>query len=262
MPNTEVDLINKLEGGAIEEVSVGTQYKHLNCSACGWDYLGADATDENIWTMTCANDHRLGEDGNHLKLNGLDRWREQSLVSLGAAQGAKIVSRTQALLGADAYNALKASGRDPARTILFASATPIPEQDKMELEKLVTELTDAKAKVIVQAAEITALKLAADKVPALETKVTELTAEVATLKASDGVKAQEELKASMGFVRAEESRLAVALGATPLVETASLTELQASIEKNRTALGDRFKPAPQVVIQSKEDTPVSSFKTL
>lgn len=269
LPNTETEAINKVEGGAIEEMSVGTQYKHLNCSACGWDYLGDDATDDNVWELTCGNGHKLGTDGTHLKLNGLARWREQSLVSLGAAQNAKIMSRARALLGADEYNALKASsGRDLTRTILFASATPLPEKDQMDLTELVKELTTVKTNLALKetelagkVAEIATLKATADKVPALEAQVTTLTKEVETLKATDGAKAQADLKLSMEFVRKEADRLAVALGATPLKADASLTELQASIETNRVSLGDRFKPQPQVVIQKEDDGKVSAFKT-
>lgn len=268
LPNTEVDLVNKLEGGAIEEVSVGVRYKHLNCSECGWDYMGEDATFINLYDRVCANDHAIGKNGVHLKLNGLDRWMEMSLVPIGAANGAKIVSRTKALLGEDQYNALAASGFDPEMTVLYASQT-LPENDDMDLKELVEKVTaltasetTAKLALTNAQAEVATLKLAADKVPGLEAKVTELTSELVAAKAVDGVKAQADLTAALTFVRSEADRLCVAAGEAKLADTATLAEMQASIQKNRLKLADTF-PVGGVTTtpEPKSKAAPSAFKT-
>lgn len=253
----EKDLIAKVESGAIEEVSVGVSYKHINCSQCGWDYMGADAEFEHFYDRKCANGHEIGKDGVHVILNGLDRWMEQSLVSLGAAQGAKIVSRAKALLGQSEYNALAASGKDPSATILFASATPLPEKNEMDLTQLVKELTDAKVLIAQKDGEIAALKLAADKVGTLEKTVADLTTRVAELSGSDAAKltlqlsaAQEESKAALSLVRKEADRLAVAAGEKVLPAEATLAELSAAVENFRTKLSATFTGAPALELSS------------
>ena len=261
--NSETSIISKLETDSISEVSVGVRYKALNCSQCGWDFLGADATDEHIWSRTCGNDHQIGVEGVHLKLNGLDRWLEQSLVSLGAATGAKIIPRTKALLGDARYNELAATGVNPAGTTLYASATP---KDNMDLTKLIQELTDAKVLVAQKDAEIVALKLTAEKLTAAEAQVVTLSAEVAALKGTDILKLTEDRNAAVKFARTEADRLCLAAGVTPMAETASLTELTASISENRTKLADKFptggRSEPQGSSAGAQAAPASSFKTV
>ena len=240
IPNSEAGWIQKLESGVLEEVSVGTQYKHLNCSECGWDFMGSDATEEHIWSRTCANDHHIGTNGVHLILNGLDRWLEQSLVPRGAAQGAKIVARTKALLGQDTYNQLAASGKSPAATILFASATPLPPQENsdMDLTELVKQLTDAKVLIAQQKDQLATLQAASELLPTVQAQLTAAQAEVATLRGTDAVKLAEEKTAALGFIRAEAVRVALAAGDSEPPADANFATLSASIEKNRKKLQD------------------------
>lgn len=268
LPNTEKVLIDKLEGGAIEEVSIAARYKHLNCSDCGWDYMGEDATIINLYDRVCANEHQIGKNGVHLKLNGLDKWMETSLVPIGAANGAKIVSRTKALLGQEQYNALAASGRSPELTTLYASQ-PLPENDDMDLTQLMESVktltaSETTAKIALTAAneQIATLKLTAEKVAPLEAQVAELTSKLTAAQAVDGVKAQAELAAAMSFVRKEADRLCIAAGEAALADTATLADLQASIEKNRLKLADTF-PVNGVTTQvlTTRKPASSSFKT-
>lgn len=237
--NNEVDAIAKLEAGSVEEVSVGLRYKHLNCSQCGWDFMGPEATFMNFYDRVCGNDHQIGVDGVHLILNGLDRWMEQSLVSLGAAQGAKIVARTKSLLGNDSYNALAATGVDPSISTLYATLT-MPKEPDMDLKELVADLSAEKAKVIAKDTEIVGLTAAVttakDTITALETSMETLKAENETLKAGDAVKVKAERDAAFSFVRTEADRLCIAAGAPKLADTATLEELTASITTNRTKL--------------------------
>lgn len=238
--NNEEDLIGKLEAGSIEEVSVGVRYKHLNCSQCGWDYMGPEATMMNFYDRMCANEHEIGVDGVHVVCNGLDQWMEQSLVSLGAAQGAKIVARTKSLLGNDGYTALAASGIDPSVTTLFATATLPKETETMDMTQLVKDLTDAKALVLTKDAELGTLTATATaaktSVTELTAKVDALTAENTALKAGDLVKVTTERDAAFSFVREEADRLCVASGEAKLKTDATLDELKASIQTNRTKL--------------------------
>jgi hypothetical protein len=238
--NNEADTVAKLEAGSIEEVSVGLRYQHLNCSQCGWDYLGADATMMNFLDRMCANEHAIGTDGVHLVLNGLDRWMEQSLVSLGAAQGAKIVARTKSLLGNESYTALAASGIDPSASTLYATLTLPKETDTMEMKDLIKDLTDAKALVLskdVELGTLTASVAASQATLAeLQASVTTLTAANAAYVASDAAKIAADRTAAFAFIREEADRLCIASGVEKVKSEATLDELKASITANRTKL--------------------------
>lgn len=88
---THPDIVTKMDNGTIDQVSVGVLPSALQCSSCGWDFLGSEATFDNVWTATCGNDHVIGTDGVHANLTGLDLFYELSLVPMGAARGARIV---------------------------------------------------------------------------------------------------------------------------------------------------------------------------
>lgn len=238
------DLIAKLDSGVIDEVSVGLQASHLNCSECGFDYRGPDATFMHLYEGVCANGHEVGQDGVHVIMNGMDKFLELSLVSRGAAQKTKIVSRTKSIMGEDAFNKLAASGTNPEIITLFATPTTPQKEAPMDVNKLVEDLTTVKASVLVKDQEITSktatitelqasvATLTAEnatlKTNADATKVTALTAEVETLKASSGE--------VVAFVREEAERLSVAAGLPKPAEGIGFADLKASIETARTKL--------------------------
>ena len=238
--NNEADLVAKLEANSIDEVSVGVRYKHLNCSQCGWDYMGPEANMMNFYDRMCANEHAIGVDGVHVICNGLDQWMEQSLVSLGAAQGAKIVSRTKSLLGQESYTALAASGIDPTFTTLFATAKLPKETDTMDMKDLIADLTTVKASLLTKETELTTLTASAGVAQAtiaeLTATVAALTTENTTLKAGDLVKAEASLAAATSFLRDEADRLCVAVGVEKVKSDEGIPALTASISANRTKL--------------------------
>lgn len=272
---TGKDLIAKLETSVIDEVSVGLKTQHINCSECGFDYLGADSTFENIWTRTCNNGHEIGVNGTHTLLNGLDKFHELSLVSRGAAQKTKIVTRAKAVLGEDEYRKLAASGMQPEATILFASPTTVKKEPSMDVTKLVDDLTTAKASIVVKDGELTAAKTT---IATLEAKVTDLTGQVTTLSANaDAAKVTElttkltasetTATAALAFIRAEADRLAVAASLTKPADDADLEALQASITASRTKLAETLPVGGAANVQHKgtgsqaQAYPAASFKT-
>jgi len=242
---SETDLVAKLDGGAVEEVSVGLRTKHLNCSECGFDYLGEDSTFENIWGRVCANGHEIGVNGVHTLASELDTFMELSFVSKGASQGAKYVNRAKSLLGEATYNQqLAATGVPPDATCLFASPTPTTKEPSMDLTALVNDLTTAKASIQVKDGELATAKTTIEalnaEVKGLNTQVTELTAKadgskVPELEASLKT-TKETADAAVAFIRTEADRLAVAAGLTKPADDASLEDLTASIETARTKL--------------------------
>ncbi len=257
LPNSEVDLINKLETDVINEVSVGMQTLHVNCSECGWDYLSAESTFSNLYNGECANEHVIGEKGVHVILNGLDRWLEQSLVSLGAANGARIQARTKALMGAENYEKLAASGHVPEITVLYATQNMTEkEAENMDLKELVTELTNEKVKVIGLTTQLAtseaALVTATAALTAANAQVVTLTASVNPDLAPLNVKLTAALEASTkahNVIFAEASRLCVALSIAVPAQDTPLADLMASIESNRTKMSSQF-PAGGVMLSA------------
>lgn len=251
--NEHTKIVSGVDTGSIDEVSVGLATKHLNCSVCGFDYLGPEATPDNIYGHVCNNDHPIGKDGTHLLMSGMERWLELSLVSLGAAKNAKILSRTKSLMGNEAYEKLAATGVSPEATVLFTlsplTQPPKPEQ-KMEIKELVTlnaTLTGEKAVAVHQVATLTAEKTSLTEANVkLQNEVNELRVKLAAVPAdatktvTDLAASQEAVKAQLAFVRKEADRLAVAAGAEKLPETATFTELTASIDTNRSKLSEVF----------------------
>lgn len=251
---TGASLADAVDTGSIDEVSVGIAAKHLNCSACGFDYLGLEATADNIYGHVCNEGHEIGVDGTHLIMNGLGRWMETSLVSLGAAKNAKILSRTKSLMGNESYEKLAASGVSPEATVLFAShkITPKPpENNTMDQKELITlnaTLTGEKAVALHQVTALTAEKTElTTQLAAANTQIAELTTKLADAGKTSAAELTTKLAASeaattaaLAFVRKEADRLAVAAGATKLADDATLEQLTASIEENRTKLDAAF----------------------
>ena len=179
---TEKELASKIENGTIEEVSVGLRPEKLVCSGCDFDY-GLQSSEDNLWTRTCDNGHVLGMGGYHLKLEGVKKFMETSLVSKGASDGAKILNQRKRLL-ASQFADLAASCNNPEHTTLFASPTLGEEIDMKEIEELQAGLAALTAKVgeqeaalataqttiAAQAEELTALKAAAESTKALAEK--------------------------------------------------------------------------------------------
>lgn len=247
LPNSQTDLINGLEADTINEVSVGLQTTHINCSSCGWDYRGADATWMNLYDGTCANDHVIGQDGVHVILNGLDRFLEQSLVSLGAANGAKIQSRTKALMGAESYAKLAASGITPEITVLNAVHSTKEKAPNMEMSALIASLTDAKASTQVLTTQLAAstaslteanTALAASQAEVVALKALGTPDVVALTAARDAATAT--AAAATAVVHAEASRLCVALSLEAPAADATLEALKASIDTNRVKMAAAF----------------------
>lgn len=123
LAKSEVDMIEKINLGILDEVSVGMTSEKMSCSKCGWDYRGEDATFMHFLDQTCENGHTIGESGTHVIMQGLDRWMELSLVSRGASRGAKIHGRAKSLMPKEQQDRIAASGNVPEAVALFATPT-------------------------------------------------------------------------------------------------------------------------------------------
>ena len=160
------DLIDMIDSGTIDQVSVSVLAKQANCSECGYDFFAENASVEPIWTGTCPDGHTMGQKGAHLKLNELSSWFELSLVGRGGAQGARIAGPAETRLAANGEVI------HPFALSLTSEAF-IPETKPMSVDvnKLISDLSDSRGNLLVANAEKTRL----------EASVTERDARIATL---------------------------------------------------------------------------------
>jgi len=183
---TSPDLISRLDTGVIEEVSVGMQFKRLLCSTCNIDLM---EDNESIWSQTCKNGHVMGMGSNHVKPDGVANFREMSLVSKGASNGAKVLGAQKRLLASAYYkdgSALAASLKDP-EFMLFGSPTKLAEEDPMLIAELQAKLAKAEGDLTLTA---TAKAEAEGKVATLEAAKTEAEGKVAVLEAKLAAEAE------------------------------------------------------------------------
>src|SRR5690606_32972543 len=129
----------KIEAGAIDQVSVSVLSKHIYNSVSGFDYLGPDATFEHIMSGTDPDGNTIGENGVYGRMVGLDQWFELSLVGMGGARNARIVSRDESHFGSS-YQKLAASGLDPNALVLVASTSTRKQNMDLRSEEHTSEL--------------------------------------------------------------------------------------------------------------------------
>lgn len=233
---TSPALISRLDTGALEEVSVGMQFKRLLCSTCNIDLM---EDNESIWSQTCKNGHVMGMGSNHVKPDGVANFREMSLVSKGASNGAKVLGAQKRLLASAYYkdgSALAASLKDP-EFMLFGSPTKLAEEDPMLIAELQAKLakaegdltltatakTEAEGKVaVLEAAKVT---LEADKV-ALEAAKTEAEGKVAILEAAktEADAAKVVLEAAKTEAEAKLAAAETEVATLKAAQTATLTQ--------------------------------------
>lgn len=86
------DIINKVDNGIIDEVSFGFRPKAILCSECGKNFMDEDVTFMDIIEGHCPEcGAYMGKDGAHVKVPGIEKVSELSLVNRGAARHAKIL---------------------------------------------------------------------------------------------------------------------------------------------------------------------------
>jgi hypothetical protein len=120
LDETEAALIAKLNAGSLDEVSVAFLSRQFLCSECGWDYFQF-GTSENIYDRTCANEHKIGVNGVHGEMVGLNQFIELSLVARGAADKPKIVGKSEAKLAPTGLQKLAANGFETDALVVQAS---------------------------------------------------------------------------------------------------------------------------------------------
>jgi hypothetical protein len=231
IPNTRTEFIEDIDTGVLNSVSVGMLAKHLNCSECGWDYRGEDADFSHLWNRTCENGHTIGVDGVHLNLAGKDSWYETSLVSNGAVEAAKIVSRSKARLSQEEVDRLAADNM--GLEVLILTATFTEREDPMagnsegpSLDSMTATLTSQAVELGQSKGEVLSLKA---QIETLTASNTELQTKVDAVKTDETVKAEltavtDKLKAAEAEVKAVDEMLGEHVKAALVASGAEVTD--------------------------------------
>lgn len=246
---SEASLMNKIDSGTVDQVSVSIIPKKMLNSKSGFDYLGAEATAENIWTGTDNDGNTIGKNGVYARMIGLDNWFELSLVGMGGAENARIVSHDESYFGSS-YSKLAASGVDPSVFLLEAST----ENHTMDLTVLSDKLVELSGKNATLTADIATLTTAKTTLEAqiveLQKKVDEAGTPDATLTAAQAdltTKTAEAETLAADNAKAVEALQLVAkaiLAATGKVDAEipkTIAELTALIDESKDKLAAALK---------------------
>jgi len=249
---SQSEYAEKIDLGIIDEVSVGALPNHAYCSECDFDYA-APGNEMSFYYRECDNEHMLGVDGVHLRLTGLKKWKEQSLVGKGASNKPKILGSAKQRLSKEAYQQLAADGMSPEAiemAYLLCSATQKTndEGDPMDLKALTDQVVNlssekTKAETKLELAE-TNLLTANASVESLTARVTELEASLeAASNGEDKTKLEEvnvklaEAKTVSDFV-AKQANLACVAAGIELKESATVIEQIAALEEAQVKLAN------------------------
>jgi hypothetical protein len=228
-----------IDNGTVDQVSVAILPKKIECSACGFDFIGPEATFENVYTRTCPNGHVLDQNGVHARLVGLDQWNELSLVGIGGAQNARIVNQDQSHFSQNLQR-LAASGADLDQFILTATAET--EDNTMDAAAFIASLTE-KTEALTTAnlaltnanAQVAALTTERD---ALQARITELGEPATALAAANESLATKdaELTAATTALQDILKKILIASGNVDPQPPATVPELVAQISEKSTSL--------------------------
>ena len=221
MGEDQADVIARINNSVIDEVSVAIVSKQMLCSECGFDFLGPDSDFDNFFNQMCCNEHEIGEDGVFIRLIGLDKWHELSLVSTGASSKPKILGRTKHRLGEEAYSRIAANGLIPEAVVLYTQMKGF----EMAGDKKTDSNTKVDLSPITEAINAVTVSVAKmnETVTTLRTDVTELKTSATDVKAD--VKAD-----SATDVKADVKADAKTDAETSLTEIATLKESEIKLK--------------------------------
>lgn len=221
----------KMDSGTIDQVSVGMVNKKLTCSRCDFDYMAASAY-ENRWSLTCNQDHKIGEDGTHIIVSGLDSLFETSLVGQGAVRGARVLGPSESVFQNNPRLAASSAANDGALAV-HLTATVEDEKPAMDLTALTTSLTtqtEGRARAEAQVTTLTA------QVETANTQITTLTSERDT-----AITARDTATTELASVKTElETAQAAVAGAVDAL-TAEVKAVLTALGKNEDEIAAAIK---------------------
>lgn len=247
------EYVSLVDNGTIDQVSVAILPKSAVSNKSGFDFLGSDATFENIWTGTDPDGNVMGENGAHVLINALETWFEMSLVGRGGITGAKIHASGDMKLAASGIEA-------PRMTLLLSMDNKEPKS--MDLTELVTKLTATSVELAEKTAKLT---IAEAEIVSLNAKVAELQPKVdAAAPAVEKLTAAEaEVEALKGHLNGVFSHVAAITGDATSKPPAEYDDIVTGIKTN---VG-KLRPNSRVAFEASagtgdriSSTPNSAFK--
>lgn len=227
IPRKYDDLIEAINTGTSDQVSIGINGEKLLCSACDFDYK--QGTIENLMDLTCDEGHELGVDGVHLVIDGLDQWMEQSIVDTGASKGSRVVgAEASKFANTDFYRLAAKNHQNDQKTFLPLIANladiiseEIPTVDKAEFEALLNakfteQNTAIEAKLAAKDEEVSAANDAREaaeaKLAETEAKLAEAEGKIDTEAATKLAAAEKALEEVTVFLKEQAKAAQVAAG--------------------------------------------------
>lgn len=231
------EVVSKIDSGVLDQVSVGLLSKAMKCSKCDFNYMAPNAM-SNLYMLECDEGHRIGEDGTHVWLDGLDYFFELSLVGMGAANGARIVGQSDSVLQGNSHfqQRLAASALGGVAGIRLSVdteelSTMTPDQ-MTRFEAAITQGATATAQLTAVTGERDAART---ELAAAQARIQELTASGAAETATQLAAAQADLAAAVTALQAEATTVLTACGKPVTDLPKTVTELTALIAENRAA---------------------------
>jgi hypothetical protein len=226
---TDPAIQEKIDNGTIDQVSVGYLPAHINCSACGFDYLGGGATFDNLWTQTCPDEHVIGEEGVFAWIDGCNTFMELSLVGKGAAIGAKIIGPSDSLLQGNEQYRLAASARGDGFGGLRLTATP-KEKTSVDLTEVLAKLTATTTEKAELAHSVTTLTAERDSIAAALAAAEARTVE---LEASVEAAGKDLVAEAVAALQAQAKAVLTAVGKADEAVKETVSELVAQIAEHK-----------------------------
>lgn len=247
------DLINKIDQGIIDEVSINTLPKRALCSECGKDFMDDDVPFEAFFEHKCPECGAImgGKEGAHLSIPSIETMIELSLVPRGAAKHAKILDSAYQMAMSDKADSLVLTKQMVKESLTeFNFTSNISEEVDMNpedfkaavmaaTEPLATEVKNMQATLASLGEEkktLEAAKLEAETAKAaLEEEKETLSNEKAELesKLAEATKEAEEIKAAFD---AEIKKVLVASGTPEASIPSDLKGKQELLSQSRLTL--------------------------
>lgn len=235
---TEQALIAKINNGTYDEVSVSFLAQKILCSECGFDYRGEEANWENLLSATCNEGHKIGEDGTHARLTGLEEFVEISLVARGAADNPKIVGPSASKLAPETRERLAAQGFKDFDALICRASTG---DNAVDFNVLITELSDVKAELKTATASVATLTARAETAEtalaaAEEAKAQAEAAKLAAEEALEAASGKDEAEAAVAYLSRVLEGVRVAAGKDKGSIPETVAELTAAIDEETSEL--------------------------
>lgn len=253
------DLVQKLDTGTLDQVSVGMVNKQLLCSSCGFDYMKASAY-ENRWDLTCDKEHKIGENGVHIQVVGLDSLFETSFVGQGAVRGARVIGPSESAF----QDNPRLAASSAANGGIAAHLTATVEDETMDPAAFTSQLSTVTERAVKAETSLTAITGERDTAVAnLATVTGERDTAIANLNTVTGERdtavaslatAQEAVDAAVAALSAEAKGVLIACGkneadADAAIKDKDATALLGILTENRAKFaaiipaGGASKPA-------------------